>query len=82
MRSIPGVRGSAPGCRRASPSLWAGFELFRLRDDIVPFTFALSLIILGGTLVVVVASNVMNFENAMPPGEYHFLLLSAVRRCA
>ena len=39
--------------------------------------FALSLIILGGTLVVVVASNVMNFENAMPPGEYHFLLLSA-----
>ena len=57
--------------------LWAGIELFRLNDDIVPFTFALSLIILGGTLVVVVASNVMNFENAMPPGEYHFLLLSA-----
>lgn len=56
---------------------WAGVELFRLHDDIVPFTFALSLIILGGTLVVVVASNVMNFENAMPPGEYHFLLLSA-----
>ncbi len=56
---------------------WAVFELFRLQDDIVPFTFALSLIILGGTLVVVVASNVMNFENAMPPGEYHFLLLSA-----
>ena len=57
--------------------VWAGVELFRLHDDIVPFTFALSLIILGGTLVVVVASNVMNFENAMPPGEYHFLLMAA-----
>lgn len=62
--------------------VWAGFELFRLHDDIVllpmgELMFALSLIILGGTLVVVVASNVMNFENAMPPGEYHFLLLAA-----
>jgi NADH-quinone oxidoreductase subunit N len=57
--------------------IWAGIELFRLHDDMLPFTFALSLIVLGGTLVVVVASNVMNFENAMPPGEYHFLLLSA-----
>jgi len=57
--------------------VWSGVELFRLRDDIVPFTFALSLIIIGGTLVVVVASNVMNFENAMPPGEYHFLVLAA-----
>ena len=57
--------------------VWAGIELFRLREDMASFTFALSLIILGGTLVVVVASNVMNFENAMPPGEYHFLLLSA-----
>lgn len=28
-------------------------------------------------MFVVVASNVMNFENAMPPGEYHFLILSA-----
>jgi len=61
---------------------WASFELLRLQDDMVAipfgaFTFALSLVILGGTLVVVVASNVMNFENAMPPGEYHFLLLSA-----
>ena len=56
---------------------WAGIELFRLQDDMASFTFALSLIVLGGTLVVVVASNVMNFENAMPPGEYHFLLLSA-----
>lgn len=55
----------------------AGVELFRLHDDLVPFTLGLSLILLIGTLFVVVASNVMNFENAMPPGEYHFLLLSA-----
>lgn len=53
----------------------AGVELFIGGMDSYPF--ALSLIVLGGTLVVVVASNVMNFENAMPPGEYHFLLLSA-----
>src|SRR5689334_12562486 len=57
--------------------LWAGVELFRLHDDVAPVTFALSLVVLGGTLIVVVASNVMNFENAMPPGEYHFLLLAA-----
>ncbi|MBC7631809.1 NADH-quinone oxidoreductase subunit N [Aeromicrobium sp.] len=41
------------------------------------YTFAFTLIVLTGTLFVVVASNVMNFENAMPPGEYHFLLLSS-----
>ncbi len=54
----------------------AGLELFRTNgpDD---YTFALSLIVLAGVLFVVVASNVMNFENAMPPGEYHFLLLSS-----
>lgn len=56
----------------------AGAELFHLHDDIVSFTFGLSLVILVGTLFVVVASNVMNFENAMPPGEYHFLMLSSV----
>lgn len=55
----------------------AGAELFRLHDEVSPGTFALSLVILAGTLFVVVASNVMNFENAMPPGEYHFLMLSA-----
>lgn len=48
-----------------------------LRGDMPDYPFALSLIVLAGTLVVVVASTVMNFENAMPPGEYHFLLLSA-----
>lgn len=54
----------------------AGVELFRT-DGPDSYTFALSLIVLAGTLLVVLASNVMNFENAMPPGEYHFLLLSS-----
>lgn len=54
----------------------AGIELFRA-DGPDSYTFALSLIVLAGTLFVVVASNVMNFENAMPPGEFHFLLLSS-----
>ena len=54
----------------------AGLELFRT-DGPTPYVFALSLIILAGTLFVVIASNVMNFENAMPAGEYHFLLLSS-----
>ena len=48
-----------------------------VRGDTASYPFALSLIVLVGTLLVVVASNVMNFENAMPPGEYHFLLASA-----
>jgi NADH-quinone oxidoreductase subunit N len=51
--------------------------LVLLRGDLPSYPFALSLIVLTGTLFVVVASTVMNFENAMPPGEYHFLLLSA-----
>ncbi len=48
-----------------------------VRSDSAPYPFAFSLIVLLGTTFVVVASMVMNFENAMPPGEYHFLLLSA-----
>lgn len=48
-----------------------------VRGDLTSYPFAFSAIILVGTLLVVVASNVMNFENAMPPGEYHFLLMSA-----
>lgn len=48
-----------------------------VRGDAAGTSFAFSLVVLLGTLFVVVASNVMNFENAMPPGEYHFLLLSA-----
>ncbi|NRQ49596.1 NADH-quinone oxidoreductase subunit N [Aeromicrobium stalagmiti] len=47
------------------------------RDDIGRLSFALVAIILVGSLFVVVASNIMNFETAMPPGEFHFLLMSA-----
>jgi NADH-quinone oxidoreductase subunit N len=54
----------------------AGLELLRTHGP-SDYVFALSFIVLAGTLFVVVASNVMNFENAMPPGEYHFLLLSS-----
>jgi NADH-quinone oxidoreductase subunit N len=53
----------------------ATVELVRGAASGAPFAF--SLVVLLGTLFVVVASNVMNFENAMPPGEYHFLLLAA-----
>lgn len=55
----------------------AGVELIARHDDNGAPIFALSLIVLVGTLFVVVASNIMNFENAIPPGEYHFLLLSS-----
>ena len=48
-----------------------------VRGNAVGAPFAFSVVVLLGTLFVVVASNVMNFENAMPPGEYHFLLMSA-----
>lgn len=48
-----------------------------VRGDAATYSFAFSLVVLLGTLFVVVASNLMNFENAMPPGEYHFLLMSA-----
>ncbi len=48
-----------------------------IRGDLTSYPCAFSLLVLVGTLLVVVASNVMNFENAMPPGEYHFLLMSA-----
>jgi NADH-quinone oxidoreductase subunit N len=53
----------------------AGAEL--VRGDSAAYPAAFSAIVLVGALIVVVASNIMNFENAMPPGEYHFLLLSA-----
>lgn len=56
--------------------LIAGGELLRA-DGPDEFTFALSLIILLGTLYVLVASNVMNYEQSIPPGEFHFLLLSS-----
>jgi NADH-quinone oxidoreductase subunit N len=43
-------------------------------DDIA---FGFSLIVIVGTALVVVASIVMNAENAMPAGEFHLLLGSA-----
>lgn len=39
-----------------------------------PYSYALSLVILAGTLFVVVAAGVMNHEGSMPPGEFHFLI--------
>jgi NADH-quinone oxidoreductase subunit N len=54
----------------------AGLELFRTGGPDAT-TFALSLVLLVGTLFVLVASNVMNFENAMPPGRFHFLLMAS-----
>lgn len=60
----------------------AGVAAFGYRDELGRFSFALLAIIVLGTLFVVVASNIMNFENAMPPGEYHFLLLSAAAGAA
>jgi NADH-quinone oxidoreductase subunit N len=60
----------------------AGVAACVYRDDLGRFSFALLAIIVLGTLFVVVASNIMNFENAMPPGEYHFLLLSAAAGAA
>ncbi|AWB93497.1 NADH-quinone oxidoreductase subunit N [Aeromicrobium chenweiae] len=55
----------------------AGVLAHTYRDDTGRYTFALTAIILVGTLFVLVASNIMNFETAMPPGEFHFLLMSA-----
>lgn len=66
---------NGPGLPAAAALVGAGVVL--VAGDSAPVPFAFSLIVLVGTLFVVVASNVMNFENAMPPGEYHFLLLSA-----
>lgn len=66
---------NGPGLPAAAALVGAGALL--VVGDSAPVPFAFSLIVLVGTLFVVVASNVMNFENAMPPGEYHFLLLSA-----
>lgn len=63
------------GLPAAAGLFGAGAEL--IRGDMAAYPFAFSLIILVGTLLVVVASNIMNFENAMPPGEYHFLIASA-----
>lgn len=55
----------------------AGIELLRTHGP-NRYTFALSLIIIVGTLLVLVISDVMNHEESIPPGEYHFLLLASV----
>lgn len=55
----------------------AGAAALHYRDDLGRFSFALAAIVIVGTLFVLVASIVMNFETAMPPGEYHFLVMSA-----
>ncbi|MET0768185.1 MAG: proton-conducting transporter membrane subunit, partial [Aeromicrobium sp.] len=65
------------GLTASAATVLAGAHLVLRRDDIPTYTVALSVIILAGLLFVLVASNVMNFETAMPPGEYHFLLLAA-----
>jgi len=65
-----------PAVVSAAALLAAGGELLRT-DGPDRYTFALSFIILVGALYVVVASNVMNYEQSIPPGEFHFLLLSS-----
>ena len=55
----------------------AGGFAHAYRHDVGRLPYALVLIVLAGTLVVVVAATIMNFEASMPPGELHFLLLSA-----
>lgn len=65
------------GYPATAATLAAGVHVIWRRDDIPTYTVALSLVVLVGLLMVLVASNVMNFETAMPPGEYHFLLLAA-----
>lgn len=57
--------------------LVGGGELLHTRGP-DRYTFALSLIILVGTLLVLVVANVMNYEQSIPPGEFHFLLLASV----
>lgn len=56
--------------------LAGGAELLRTgsTDDVA---FGFSLIVMAGTALVLLASVVMNFENAMPPGEFHLLMGSA-----
>lgn len=68
---------NGPGIPSCVALVGAGVAAFAYRDDLGRYSFALTMIIVSGTLFVVVASNVMNFETAMPPGEYHFLVMSA-----
>lgn len=65
------------GLPATAATILAGVHVVVRHDDIPTYTVALSMIVLAGTLFVLVASNVMNFETAMPPGEYHFLLMAS-----
>ena len=67
---------SGPGVVSTLAVLAAGAELLRT-DGPDPYTFALSFVVLVGTLYVLIAANVMNYEQSIPPGEFHFLLLSS-----
>lgn len=68
---------NGPGIPSCLALVGAGAAALAYRDDLGRYSFALTAIIIVGTLFVIVASNVMNFETAMPPGEYHFLMMSA-----
>lgn len=57
--------------------LIAGGELLHTQGQ-DRYTFSFSFIILLGTLLVLVVANVMNYEQSIPPGEFHFLLLASV----
>lgn len=65
-----------PGILSTAAVLIAGAELLRTHGP-DRYTLALSVIVLVGTLYVLVAANVMNYEQSIPPGEFHFLLLSS-----
>ncbi|MGZ5372751.1 MAG: NADH-quinone oxidoreductase subunit N [Aeromicrobium sp.] len=66
----------APAIVSALAVLAAGAELLRT-DGPDRYTFALSAVVLAGTLYVLVAAFVMSYEQSMPPGEFHFLLLAS-----
>lgn len=65
-----------PAIVSAVAVLAAGSELLRTGGQ-DRLTFALSFIVLAGTLYVLVAAIVMNYEQSIPPGEFHFLLLAS-----
>ncbi len=56
--------------------LAGGAELMRT-GSIDEIAFGFSFVVVVGTLLVLLAAVLMNFENAMPPGEFHLLLGSA-----
>lgn len=62
--------------------LGAGALAQTYRDDLGTATFAFTAIVLVGTLFVVVAANIMNFETAMPPGEKVVDTVAPLRRPA